>query len=114
MAWIIQRNKTTTGSSRRRAARVRAVAADLFLFPERVFADPPARPFLLRLEFADRGRLLAGFLLAAVLLPDPLRDAVVVVFFLAGAGAGAGAGGRGAFPAVLTVVGRITSSGSSL
>jgi hypothetical protein len=105
---------------------VRLVAVVRFLFPERLFAPPPAFPFLL--EPPEREPRPAPS------RPDPLRDAVapraepdlpfVVAFFpvlLPGFGVPDVLRGpldeeRRAFrfPPAETVVGRITSGGSSL
>jgi hypothetical protein len=107
------------------AVRVR-LAVVCFLFPERLFAPPPAFPFLL--EPPERGRR------PDPLRPDPLRDAVVpraepdlpfVVAFFPVLPPDFGVPGllrdppdeeRRAFrfPPGETVVGRITSGGSSL
>jgi hypothetical protein len=103
------------------AVRVRLVAVVRFLFPERLFAPPPALPFLL--EPPERGPR-----------PDPLRDAVVpragpdlpfaVAFFpvlppdfgLPDVLRDPPDEERRAFrfPPAETVAGRITSGGSSL
>lgn len=94
---------------------MRPDAAGRLLFPERVFADPPEPFFRFRLEDAGRDRFCDDPLLrdplrdapvrAEPLRPEPLRDAVVVR---------AGPPDREPAAFGLTVVGRITSGGSSL
>jgi hypothetical protein len=67
MVLISQRVRIITGSCVGRwAVRVRLPAVDRFLFPERLFPPPPVLPFRLELAERDPPR------------PDPLRDALVV------------------------------------
>lgn len=94
---------------------MRPEVAGRLLFPERVFADPPEPVFRFRLGLADRDRFCDDPLFrdplrdapvrAVALRPDPLRDAVVVR-------PAPPVRGPPAFDR--TVVGRITSGGSSL
>ncbi|MCL2584424.1 MAG: hypothetical protein FWE35_18415 [Streptosporangiales bacterium] len=114
-AWIIQRKSTTAGSSRRAGRRLREVEADRLVLPERLFVPPPRPFFRFRLEFADRDRFDDDPLRDEPLFrvpprPEPLLDAAAALRpVLLGAPEGLGPPAFG-----LTVVGRITSGGSSL